>query len=757
VSNSGLKQSRSRRHSPPKSESVHLSQISSPNKEAALVHLQHTSGNRAIGQFIQSKLTTGRPLEAKLQKDMESRFRHDFSEVRVHTDAIAAESARSVSARAYTIGRDVVFGKNEYAPASREGRELLAHELAHTIQQKTSSGAPPSSDPNGIIESSAEGAGREVANGGTVAHPLPACGVGVARAPANYPDIEPMKPTDPTPVSSEQQLSADDSIWLLESLRRASPQDFVRILAANEAQIYPMLQPYGFRGSWVKDQGYLDDFDAAIAKWKKAKPYIPKFGNISRTVSQEKPKSREERKYEDAKVLVRNMNRHGYTRGQVNEALESYDLLDDLVKHGFEKYGRWSFKHHVEYKYEAIAALNNYIDRYDAAHGNKPHPSIGEPPEGENVEFYRAWLEGLGYVTRSFFAAAAANTASKFTNDPKKITAAAGAGAAFEGAVSSVAGAFGAGGTYRPDVVGPRDRPLAVGPWRYTGKQPYKPSLPASSSTEIPRIPRPIDVTKSSQFPTSEPIKLPEPPPPRSRVKSSAKAPAQQQAPPAKTPLVPKAKRTSSKPTQSKAQNELQKQAKYNDNLDKRIARVSNELSEAKQRTVEYKAARLAAGEKQKGGPFKGIWNKEEELYVLERAKAYPDRTILEQVELVGVKGKDGKIKPSAEIAGEGRTVDFLEIDATKVLGGEVKSKAELVHSVEGLKEPGTQGGFKPTTSKVGQQRGKEELIINFANAQGGTLIFKGKDVRTGQDVTVEVDTKAYQSTVVAYDQIRPN
>jgi hypothetical protein len=102
--------------------------------------------------------------------------------------------------------------------------------------------------------------------------------------------------------------------------------------------------------------------------------------------------------------------------------------------------------------------------------------------------------------------------------------------------------------------------------------------------------------------------------------------------------------------------------------------------------------------------------------------------------------------------------VDFLEIGntGTKVLGGEVKSKAEIVHSVEDLRGPGLVGGFKGT-SKVGQQRSKESQIIDEARKSGGTLIFKGKDVRTGVDHTVEVDTAHYESTVVAYDQIVPN
>jgi hypothetical protein len=55
--------------------------------------------------------------------------------VRIHTDARAAELARSVNARAYALGRDIVFGAGEYAPESPTGRRLLAHELTHTLQQ----------------------------------------------------------------------------------------------------------------------------------------------------------------------------------------------------------------------------------------------------------------------------------------------------------------------------------------------------------------------------------------------------------------------------------------------------------------------------------------------------------------------------------------------------------------------------------------------------------------------------------------------
>lgn len=79
----------------------------------------------------------GRPLDASTRAFMEPRFGYDFSRVRVHADARAAESARSMNALAYTVGRDLVFGSDLYAPQT-DGRRLLAHELVHVMQQQDS-------------------------------------------------------------------------------------------------------------------------------------------------------------------------------------------------------------------------------------------------------------------------------------------------------------------------------------------------------------------------------------------------------------------------------------------------------------------------------------------------------------------------------------------------------------------------------------------------------------------------------------------
>jgi len=77
----------------------------------------------------------GQPLDAPVRAQMESRFGRDFGNVRVHTDPLAAKSANAVNALAYSAGANLVFAAGRYAPQTRAGSSLLAHELVHTIQQ----------------------------------------------------------------------------------------------------------------------------------------------------------------------------------------------------------------------------------------------------------------------------------------------------------------------------------------------------------------------------------------------------------------------------------------------------------------------------------------------------------------------------------------------------------------------------------------------------------------------------------------------
>ena len=77
----------------------------------------------------------GSPLPFALRSVFEPRFGVNFQDVRVHSDARAADTASAINAKAFTVGHNIVFGHGQYAPESREGRELLAHELTHVVQQ----------------------------------------------------------------------------------------------------------------------------------------------------------------------------------------------------------------------------------------------------------------------------------------------------------------------------------------------------------------------------------------------------------------------------------------------------------------------------------------------------------------------------------------------------------------------------------------------------------------------------------------------
>ncbi len=90
---------------------------------------------------IQTQLNSGSPLEGSVKARMESAFGHDFSEVRVHNDVTAANLSANLNARAFTIGKDIAFGTAEYRPGTPVGDALIAHELAHVVQQRSSNAA----------------------------------------------------------------------------------------------------------------------------------------------------------------------------------------------------------------------------------------------------------------------------------------------------------------------------------------------------------------------------------------------------------------------------------------------------------------------------------------------------------------------------------------------------------------------------------------------------------------------------------------
>jgi hypothetical protein len=138
----------------------------------------HAAPSRAVHSGVHEVLrSAGRPLSTTDRSHFEGSFQHDFSSVRVHAGDGPAASAASLSARAYTVGRDIVFGRGQYAPATENGRRLLGHELAHVVQQSRGGSATPGTP--GLDAEADRAASRAARN-----MPAPVAGssaVGVAR------------------------------------------------------------------------------------------------------------------------------------------------------------------------------------------------------------------------------------------------------------------------------------------------------------------------------------------------------------------------------------------------------------------------------------------------------------------------------------------------------------------------------------------------------------------------------------------------
>jgi Domain of unknown function (DUF4157) len=104
----------------------------------------------------------GRALDRPVGEHVGAALGDSLSDVRIHADSAAAALARSVSARAFTLGSDIFFGAGEYRPATPAGRELLTHELVHIVQQRgaSSGGALTVSQPGDALEREAEDVAR---------------------------------------------------------------------------------------------------------------------------------------------------------------------------------------------------------------------------------------------------------------------------------------------------------------------------------------------------------------------------------------------------------------------------------------------------------------------------------------------------------------------------------------------------------------------------------------------------------------------
>jgi hypothetical protein len=164
---------------------------------ASILGLQRAVGNSGVGAMLEEERSPvhdvvnsggGSPLPAEVQEEMQGRLGHDFSDVRVHNDSRAHESAQSVNAHAYTVGSNVVFQRDKYDPASTEGKTMLAHELTHVVQQRSgpvdgtaAGGGIKVSDPSDRFEREAAANAEKVMSGPAPSGPVTAGGPAVQR------------------------------------------------------------------------------------------------------------------------------------------------------------------------------------------------------------------------------------------------------------------------------------------------------------------------------------------------------------------------------------------------------------------------------------------------------------------------------------------------------------------------------------------------------------------------------------------------
>ncbi|MGM1061238.1 eCIS core domain-containing protein [Saccharothrix sp. Mg75] len=186
---------------------------------AGMLGLQRVVGNAGAATVVDESPvhavvnSAGAPLDTGVREDMETRFGHDFGDVRVHTDGAAHDSAKSVNAQAYTVGSDIVFQRDRYDPGSPEGQHVLAHELTHVVQQRggpvdgtDAGGGVRISDPSDRFEREASATADRVMADRAAAEPAP------APAPAAQRVTEPVLQRDEAPEEEGEQAAAQTCV-----------------------------------------------------------------------------------------------------------------------------------------------------------------------------------------------------------------------------------------------------------------------------------------------------------------------------------------------------------------------------------------------------------------------------------------------------------------------------------------------------------------------------------------------------------------
>jgi len=184
---------------------------------SGLLGLQRAAGNAAVTGLVEEERSPvldvvgsggGQPLDTETRADMEGRLGHDFSDVRVHTDSRASESAKSVSAHAYTVGSNIVFQRDAYDPGSDSGKHMLAHELTHVVQQRSGPVDGTATGGGIAVSSPSDRFEREAVANADKVMSAPAAAPAVQRAESNGVEVPAVQRAEEPAAEEEEEATA---------------------------------------------------------------------------------------------------------------------------------------------------------------------------------------------------------------------------------------------------------------------------------------------------------------------------------------------------------------------------------------------------------------------------------------------------------------------------------------------------------------------------------------------------------------------
>jgi hypothetical protein len=226
-----------------------------PDRERAPLDRLHAgAGNAAVAALLRPALESpGRPLDSPLRAEMELRLGHDLGGVRIHDGAAAAGTSAALGADALTFGRDVVFGAGRFRPDASSGRTLLAHELAHVVQQRMlTSPVPAIADEGSSFERAAQTPGASLA-------PLPSGAPAVQRQVAGETKQEaPQKPKVTNEDRDQMKADVEAIVAELRSSFFTDEWKIVRLALKWDERDRLHRESTGYQGSDYLDRFLLD-------------------------------------------------------------------------------------------------------------------------------------------------------------------------------------------------------------------------------------------------------------------------------------------------------------------------------------------------------------------------------------------------------------------------------------------------------------------------------------------------------------------